>query len=231
MNLAASFVNGFVNCGFGVDKILNDTDSANKFFFKNREYGIMTSAASLGLIYRWDVEYGLSQCDRFLYSNDDYIRAGTLLAIGIICAGVQDPVDPAAALLMDHIQSDRIPMRLGSIFGLGLAYANSKRETVIKIEDGGVVFELKKVLTDNKPAATSEVKGMTGLALGFILVGTGDIPCATEMFNLLMEKGEAELNDHNWAFVALGIALIFLGIIIIFCCMFITIFYFRNSAT
>jgi hypothetical protein len=46
---------------------------------------------------------------------------------------------------MDHIQSDRIPMRIGSILGLGLAYANSKRETVVKDEEGGVVHELKKV--------------------------------------------------------------------------------------
>ena len=36
-------------------------------------------------------------------------------------------------------------MRVGSVFGLGLAYANSKRETVTKNEEGGVIFELKKV--------------------------------------------------------------------------------------
>lgn len=58
---------------------------------------------------------------------------------------------------MDHVHSDRATMRIGAIFGIGLAYANSKRETVVKNEDGGVVFELKKVLSDNKPSATSEV--------------------------------------------------------------------------
>lgn len=39
LNLASSFVNGFVNCGFGVDKLLADTDEANRWFGKNREYG------------------------------------------------------------------------------------------------------------------------------------------------------------------------------------------------
>lgn len=39
LNLASSFVNGFVNCGFGVDKILTETDEANRWFAKNREYG------------------------------------------------------------------------------------------------------------------------------------------------------------------------------------------------
>uniref|UniRef100_A0AC34GUR2 26S proteasome non-ATPase regulatory subunit 2 n=1 Tax=Panagrolaimus sp. ES5 TaxID=591445 RepID=A0AC34GUR2_9BILA len=211
MNIAASFVNGFVNCGFGVDKILDDTDTANRFFFKNREVGIMTSVASLGLIHRWDIEYGLGQCDRFLYSTDDFVRAGTLLAIGIICAGVQDPCDPASALLMDHINNERHCMRIGSIFGLGLAYANSKRETVTKEEDGGVIYELKKVLNDNRPSANAEIKGMTALSLGLILVGTGDSDAANEMLTLLMERSDVELSDHNWAFVGLGIALIFLG--------------------
>lgn len=58
---------------------------------------------------------------------------------------------------MDHINSDRTVMRIGSIFGLGLAYANSKRLAVLKKEDGGVVFELKKLLSDTKPSATPEV--------------------------------------------------------------------------
>lgn len=210
LNIAASFVNGFVNCGFGVDKILDDTDSANRFFHKNNDMGIMTSAASLGLIHRWDIEYGLSQCDRFLYSNDDFVRAGSLLAIGIISAGVQDPCDPASALLMDHIRSDRHCMRIGSIFGLGLAYANSKRETVLKDEEGGVVFELKKVLYDSNKNA--ETKGITALALGLILVGTGDTKAASDMLSLLMERSDVELTgDWSWSFVALGIGLIFLG--------------------
>uniref|UniRef100_A0AC35F8K3 26S proteasome non-ATPase regulatory subunit 2 n=1 Tax=Panagrolaimus sp. PS1159 TaxID=55785 RepID=A0AC35F8K3_9BILA len=194
-----------------VDKILDDTDTANRFFFKNREVGIMTSVASLGLIHRWDIEYGLSQCDRFLYSNDDYVRAGTLLAIGIICAGVQDPCDPASAILMDHIQSERQCMRIGSIFGLGLAYANSKRDTVIRKEEGGVIFELKKVLNDTRASANAEIKGMTALSLGLILVGTGDHEVANEMLTLLMERMEIEFTNHNWTFVGLGIALIYLG--------------------
>ena len=33
-NLASSFVNGFVNCGFGVDKLL--TEDGNKWLYKNK---------------------------------------------------------------------------------------------------------------------------------------------------------------------------------------------------
>lgn len=36
-NLSSSFVNGFVNCAFGVDKLL--TEEGNKWLFKNKSYG------------------------------------------------------------------------------------------------------------------------------------------------------------------------------------------------
>jgi 26S proteasome regulatory subunit N1 len=49
------------------------------------------------------------------------------------------------------------------------------------------------------------------LSLGFILVGTADHTVAMEMLQVLMERSESELNDPNMRFLALGIALIFLG--------------------
>ncbi|VDN40261.1 unnamed protein product [Gongylonema pulchrum] len=54
-NLAAAFVNGFVN-------------------------RMLSAAASQGLVWRWDIDSGLSQCDRFLYVNDDYIKVIFLLS-------------------------------------------------------------------------------------------------------------------------------------------------------
>lgn len=56
-----------------------------------------------------------------------------------------------------------------------------------------------------------QVKGVAGLALGFILVGTADHEAATEMLHFLMEKTAIELQEPNMRFVALGIGLIFLG--------------------
>ena len=47
-----------------------------------------------------------------LLTNDYlFLQAGTLLAIGIISSGIQDQCDPASALLIDHIHSDRGIMR------------------------------------------------------------------------------------------------------------------------
>lgn len=71
-NLASSLVNGFVNAGFGQDKLL--TNDGNKWLYKNKGYGMMSATASLGLVLLWDVEGGLTQIDKFLYSTEDNIK-------------------------------------------------------------------------------------------------------------------------------------------------------------
>ena len=38
-NLASSFVNGFVNAGFGKDKLLVDAAEGNKWLYKNKDAG------------------------------------------------------------------------------------------------------------------------------------------------------------------------------------------------
>lgn len=35
---------------------------------------MFSAAASQGLVWRWDIDSGLAQCDRFLYVNDDFIK-------------------------------------------------------------------------------------------------------------------------------------------------------------
>lgn len=48
-NLAASFVNGLVNAGFGRDKLM--TDDGNKWLYKNKEHG--ASARVVGSVDEW----------------------------------------------------------------------------------------------------------------------------------------------------------------------------------
>jgi 26S proteasome regulatory subunit N1 len=72
-NLASTFVNAFVNAGFGVDKLLTASEDGN-WIYKNKEHGMMSASASLGMILLWDVDSGLSQIDKYLYSQEDYIK-------------------------------------------------------------------------------------------------------------------------------------------------------------
>jgi 26S proteasome regulatory subunit N1 len=65
-NLASSFVNGLVNCAFGKDKLLM-VEEGNKWLYKNKDHGMMSATASLGLMLLWDVDSGLTQIDKYLY--------------------------------------------------------------------------------------------------------------------------------------------------------------------
>ena len=101
-NLASTFVNAFVNAAFGQDKLVTvssdpgpDASSASSsaanthWIFKNKDHGKTSATASIGMVTLWDVEGGLPQIDKYLYSTDNQVVAGALLAIGILNSCVQ----------------------------------------------------------------------------------------------------------------------------------------------
>ncbi|KAG7459101.1 26S proteasome non-ATPase regulatory subunit 2 [Solea senegalensis] len=199
MNLASSFVNGFVNAAFGQDKLL--TDDGNKWLYKNKDHGMLSAAASLGMILLWDVDGGLTQIDKYLYSSEDYIKSGALLACGIVNSGVRNECDPALALLSDYVLHNSNVMRIGSIFGLGLAYAGSNREDVLSL--------LLPVMGDSK--SSMEVVGVTAIACGMIAVGSCNGDVTSTIVQTIMEKNEQELKDTYARWLPLGLGLNHLG--------------------
>lgn len=120
-NLASSFVNGFVNAGFGCDKLLT-TDTSSKWIYRNKDHGMLSATASLGMLHLWDVDGGLTPIDKYLYSTEDYIKAGALLALGIVNCRVKNECDPALALLSDYVNHENAVFQSGAVFGIGLAY-------------------------------------------------------------------------------------------------------------
>ncbi|ODN05575.1 26S proteasome non-ATPase regulatory subunit 2 [Orchesella cincta] len=201
-NLAASFVSGFVNAGFGRDKLL--TEDGNKWLYKNKEHGMLSATASLGLILLWDVDGGLGQIDKYLYSAEDYIKAGALLACGIVNCGVRNECDPALALLSDYVTHNSNTMRIGSILGLGLAYAGTNRDDIIEL--------LNKVILDSN--AAMEVIGLACLACGLVCVGTCNEDVTSTLLQSVLERSErtdSDLKDTHARFIALGLGLCYLG--------------------
>uniref|UniRef100_A0A8C1X3G6 26S proteasome non-ATPase regulatory subunit 2 n=1 Tax=Cyprinus carpio TaxID=7962 RepID=A0A8C1X3G6_CYPCA len=180
MNLASSFVNGFVNAAFGQDKLL--TEDGNKWLYKNKDHGMLSAAASLGMILLWDVD-------------------GALLACGIVNSGVRNECDPALALLSDYVLHNSNIMRIGAIFGLGLAYAGSNREDVLSL--------LLPVMGDSK--SSMEVAGVTALACGMIAVGSCNGDVTSTVLQTIMEKSEQELKDTFARWLPLGLGLNHLG--------------------
>merc|ERR1711865_436235 len=129
-NLASTFVNAFVNAGFCTDKLMTPD---SEWLYKNKDHGMMSAAASLGSILLWNVEEGLTQIDKFLYSNEDYVKAGAALAVGILTSGVRNDADPALALLSEHVEGDSHIMKVAACTGLGIAYAGTGREDVMEL--------------------------------------------------------------------------------------------------
>lgn len=201
-NLAASFVNGFVNAGFGVDKLL--TEDGNKWLYKNKEHGMLSATASLGLIRLWDVDGGLTSIDKYLYSTEDHIKSGALLACGIVNCGIRNEVDPAHALLSDYIHHQNSSMRIGALLGLGIAYAGSNRSIVID--------SLKTVFnSDKKTAPNSEILGIAALSLGLIGVGSCNAEITEILLHTILGRNELELKDTYTKFLILGLGLLYLG--------------------
>jgi len=198
-NLASSFVNGFVNTAFGKDKLL--TEDGNKWLYKNKEHGMLSTAASLGMLLLWDVDGGLTQIDKYLYSNEVFIKAGALLACGIVNSGVRNECDPALALLSDYVEHSNSIMQVGAILGLGLAYAGSNREDVLSL--------MLPVISDSK--STMEVVGVACLSSGLIAIGTCNSEVTSVILQTMMERTAAELKEHFGRYVALGLGLTYLG--------------------
>lgn len=201
-NLAASFVNGFVNAGFGQDKLL--LEDGNKWLYKNKEHGMFSATASLGLILLWDVDGGLTPIDKYLYSSEDHIKAGALLACGIVNCGVRNEVDPALALLSDYVTHNNSTMRIGSILGLGLAYAGSNRKDIIELISP--VFSSEK-----RSGSTNEVLGIAALALGMVAVGSCNPEVTETLTQIIMERTETDFRDTFSKFLFLGLGLVYLG--------------------
>ena len=71
----------------------------------------------LGCLLLWDVDGGLTKIDKYLYSTDDYIKSGALLACGIVSSGIMNECEPALALLSDYVLSNNMQLRICSCFG------------------------------------------------------------------------------------------------------------------
>ncbi|KAH8083342.1 armadillo-type protein [Cristinia sonorae] len=200
-NLAGTFVNAFVNAGFGNDKLMVEAEEGSSWIYKNKDHGMMSAAASLGLSLLWDTDVGLSHVDKYTYSSEEHIKAGALLATGILNTGVRTEADAALALLGEYVDNKSVPLKTSAMVGLGLAYAGSHREDLLAIL-------LPHVADDG---VSMEIASLAALALGFIFVGSGNGEVAQTILQTLMEREDAQL-EEKWArYMALGLALVYLG--------------------
>ncbi|KAL4348861.1 hypothetical protein GQ457_17G023850 [Hibiscus cannabinus] len=200
-NLAATFVNAFVNAGFGQDKLMTLPADSSNWVFKNKGHGKTSAAASLGMILLWDIDIGLAQIDKFIHSNDNYVIAGALLGVGLVNCNVYSHLDPARGILHEYIHNEDSSIRIGAIMGLGIAYAGT--------QDNQIRKRLTPILYDGK--APLDVIAFTAISLGLICVGSSNEMVAKAIGDALMVRSESELREPLTRLIALGHGLLYLG--------------------
>ena len=200
-NLAAAFVNAFLNLGFGKDKLVKSEEDNKSWIYRTKGKGMVSTTASLGSLHQWDVNEGLQVLDKFTYSDDPEVKAGALLGTGIVSANVHDDVDAALALLQEFVNDSNKLYQTAAINGLGIAFAGSANEEVLNL--------LLPLVSDLD--APLEVSCLAALALGHTFVGTCDGDITSTILQTLLERDFAQLANKFIKFMALGLGLLYMG--------------------
>ncbi|SCV05542.1 LANO_0H09780g1_1 [Lachancea nothofagi CBS 11611] len=197
-NLAASFVNGFLNLGYSSDKLIVGDDN---WVYKTKGDGMTSTVASIGSIYQWNLD-GLQQLDKYLYVEEPEVKAGALLGIGISACGVHDgEVEPAMLLLQDYVTNSDKKISSAAILGLGIAFAGSRNDELLGL--------LLPIAADtNSPIETS---AMASLALSHAFVGTCNGDITTAIVDNLLERTASELKTEWTRFLTLALGILYLG--------------------
>jgi len=203
-NLASTFVNAFVNAGFGTDKMMLVETGKESWVWKTKEDGMLSATASLGMLMLWDIDHGLDKIDKYQYVEETQVKAGALLATGIINAGLRLDSDPALALLGDeaHLRGKSVPVAIAAIMGLGLSYAGTNKGEVLEL--------LLPIIEDTE--LDMQISAMAALSLGLVFVGSANISVSEVIVTTLFDEDrQKQLKDKWTRFLTLGLALLFFG--------------------
>lgn len=201
-NLASTFVNAFVNAGFGQDKLmLVEGGVKQSWVWKVKEEGMLSAAASAGMLLLWDVELGLDKIDAYTYVPEDKIKAGAALAMGVMNAGVKVEGDPTLALLGDF-EGKTVSDKVARILGLGLAYAGSNNESVLDV--------LLPLVRDT--GLDMQLSATAALSLGLVFVGTAHSDVSEAIIETFLDEDRNKQLKDKWTrFMTLGLAVLYFG--------------------
>jgi len=197
-----TYVNAFVNAGFGKDLLITNSENDEDWVFKNKDDGQTAAAASLGLLLLWDIDEGLAQIDQYMERKENHIVSGAFMALGLVNSGITNECDPVAAILLEKLETvQEQSLKIGALMGLSFTYAGSARSDLLEA--------ISPLILDSDNS--TELQAIASLAIGLIYVGTCDEDAAQCILQTLMEKEEEELTSSFTGLFALGLGLLFLG--------------------
>jgi len=132
-NLAMTYVNAFVNAGYGKDLLITNEELKEDWIFKTKEDGQTAAAASLGMILLWDIDEGIAQIDKYMDRRENHIVSGAFMALGLVNSGITTECDPVQAILVDKLEScQEAELKIGALMGLSFTYAGSARADLLE---------------------------------------------------------------------------------------------------
>lgn len=227
-NLCATYVNGFVNCGFKKDSLIEkdtgdgdgkdgmavDQNNEELWVFRNKEAGKTAAVASLGLVYLWaGDEIGSDVLNPWMEDSqtDVHCVSGALLGLGVTDCGVKSPFSTALGLISDalqtHPQKENRYIKICGALGIALAAAGDPPEEVEGEDEDSAYNCLKNMLENDDDVA---VRSFAALSIGFMYIGTGNEDVAADLTGMLFDEG-LDFDEPVLRFCALGLALIYLG--------------------
>ena len=209
---ANAIVNGILNMGVCYDKYFypdpstpENARATDAWIWTPKGEGVLCAVASIGAIWRGSVDEGLGRIDRFLDSSDAQVKAGALMAVGLLTGGscLRYESDPALAILAEHVlDSSHQSTQEASILSLGIAYAGSKKDQVKEL--------LLPLVTDTSlPISTV---AFACLSLALVLLGGDDKgELVSNTLQILMERESEFSNSLFFRFMALALGLLHWG--------------------
>lgn len=200
-NLAALFVNAFINMGFCNDKLVLQSDESKSWIYRTKGTGMVSSTAAIGSIYQWNIDDGLQALNKYTEIGDVDIKAGALLGTGIVSANIHDEAEAALALLQEYVTDPKKLLQTSAITGLGIAFAGSANEEVLAL--------LLPLVSDTE--LPLEVSCLAALALGHVFVGSSHGDITSTILQTLLEREFSQLNNKFVRFMAMGLGLLYMG--------------------
>eukprot|EP00439_Symbiodinium_sp_Y106_P044337 s4196_g5.t1 len=173
------------------DELMTIADS--KWVYKNKDQGMMSTVGSLGALLLWGIDEGLTQIDKYQWSSDVNLKAGALLAFGLVTCGVKNECDPAWALLGEQLEAED-------------AVAQS-----LLLSDKDLLENLTPMIVDT--ACSIECSAMAAVSLGLAFVSSCNDEVAQAILQTLIERQAVEnALSGTWPhFFAVGLGLLYLG--------------------
>src|SRR5690606_34291395 len=175
---AVTFANAFMNAGTTSDGFFRDNLD---WLGKAVNWSKFSATAALGVIHKGHLSQGMKLLDPYLpkqgsASGSAYSQGGSLYALGLIYANHgADVLEFLRNQFKNPLSDDKDIIQHGGALGLGVAG--------MATGDAGIYEDLKVVLW-----ADSAVAGeAAGLAMGLIMLGSGNATCLNEMVQYARE--------------------------------------------